>query len=375
MKKLMTFALFMVMLISLAACTDDSADENTYLSVEINPAMEMIINKAENVVSYSLQNEAAEIVAAGLDLVGMNYEEALHLYLNAAVDTGYIDIERNDNAVALMAGSSKDDDANAFQLQVETKLQTFFQENAIGAVVLNQGEVNEDLQELVDLYDISIGFAKLVDAYVSADETHTIEEALLMTPAEIMEALVDVQDAYMAQYRNQRQLEAQAVKDELAEALQSKVAAHRQAVTNGTAVQPDITGVKNAYLADYEGEKEQFVIRNQERVEYVNAIINGEVAEYLVGTYAYEKSSEELPYIVTYYTITLDDDGTYTESYSLEDRDTQEVTTAEVEGTWAFADGTLVLTSAAEEVSEYSVMGIRITFENDDSILITFKKS
>ncbi|MCF7930962.1 MAG: hypothetical protein K9L02_05600, partial [Acholeplasmataceae bacterium] len=149
MKKLFTFALFMVMLFGIAACTSDGADDYSYVSLEINPAMEMIINKEENVVSYSLRNEAAEIVAAGLQLKDMNYEDALHLYLNAAVETGYIDTERNDNAVAIQVSKTKEEDANQFQLQVETQLNAYFGENKLGAVVLNQGEVNEAVQELV----------------------------------------------------------------------------------------------------------------------------------------------------------------------------------------------------------------------------------
>ncbi|PKK96317.1 MAG: hypothetical protein CVV58_06985, partial [Tenericutes bacterium HGW-Tenericutes-3] len=173
MKKIFTFALFMVMLFSVTACMSDGADENTYLSLEINPTMEMIINKEEKVVSYSLRNEAAEIVAAGLQLKDMNYEDALKLYLNAAVETGYIDVERNDNAIAIQACNGEED-ANQFQLQVETKLQNYFQENKLGAVVLNLGEVSEAVLELVDTYDISVGFAKLVDAYVAADDANTL---------------------------------------------------------------------------------------------------------------------------------------------------------------------------------------------------------
>lgn len=374
MRKLMTFALFMAVLLGIAACTSDGADDNTYLSLEINPAMEMIINKEEKVVSYSLRNEAAEIVAAGLQLKDMNYEDALHLYLNAAVETGYLDVERNDNAVAIQTCKAKEDDASQFQLQIETKLQTYFEENKLGAVVLNQGEVNEAVQELVDLYDITFGFAKLVDAYVAADETHTIEEALEMTPSELIGALVGLQDAYMAQYRNQREVGAQAIKDELEEALQSKVQAHRDAVTAGTVETPDTTGVKQAYLNDYEGEKAEFVIRNQERIEYAHALKTGDIEQYLVAEFSYEKSSEELPYIVTYHTITLNDDNTYEESYSWVSRTTEEVTTATEEGTWEVVLGILVLTNDSDDTKEFTISGARIVYENLDEILITFKK-
>jgi len=374
MKKLITVALLMAVLFSMAACTSDNTSENTYLSIDINPAMEMIVNQEENVVSYALRNEAAEIVAAGLQLKDMNYEEALQLYLNAAIQTGYIDTERNDNAVAIQACHSSDDDANQFQVQVENQLQTYFDENKLGAVILNQSEIYTAIQELVDLYDISFGFAKLVSAYVAADETHTIDDALEMTSAELINALGVLQDAYLEQYKNQREVGAQAIKDELEEALRSKVEAHHQAVVDGTAVQPDTTGVKQAYLDDYEGIKTEFVLRNQERIEYAHAIKTGEISQYLVGFYNFEKSSEQLPYIITYQHLTLNANGTYLESYSWASRTLPQTSTGTDEGTWEVVEGILILTNNSGYSKEYTIQGARIVYEDFDGILSFYKK-
>ncbi len=370
----MTLGLLMITLISMASCASDNTEDYTYLSVDINPAMEMIINKEQNVVSYTLKNEAAEIVAAGLNLENMNYEEALRLYLNAAVQTGYIDVERNDNAVAIQAYNGEDEDGSQFQLEVQTRLQTYFQENALGAVVLYQGEVDEDLQALVDEYDLSIGYARLVLAYVEADETRTVAEALELTAKELMDALVIEHEANMIQYRSQKQVEAQTIKNEMKEAVRVRVEAHQTLVDNGTAVQPDVTGVKAEYMGDYEGIKSQFVIRNQERVNYAYACMNGEVSEYLVGEYEYLTSSEVLDYTITYYTFTLADDDTYEESYSITYTDERGTVTLDETGTWAVVSGQLVLTNDSEETKTFDIQGARISFENDDLITLTFKK-
>ncbi|MCF7931027.1 MAG: lipocalin family protein, partial [Acholeplasmataceae bacterium] len=199
-------------------------------------------------------------------------------------------------------------------------------------------------------------------------------EALEMTPQELIDALVGLQDAYLAQYRNQREVGAQAIKDELEVALEAKVQAHRDAVTAGTAQMPDTTGVKQAYLNNYEGLKAEFVIRNQERIEYAHAVKNGEVAQYLVGEYNYEKSSEELPYIVTYHNFTLNSDGTYTESWSWVSRTNAQTTDGTDEGTWAVVEGILVFTNENEYSKDFEIQGARIVYENLDGILITFKK-
>ncbi len=95
------------------------------------------------------------------------------------------------------------------------------------------------------------------------------------------------------------------------ETVQTKLEEHTQAVLNETVSQPDTTGVVEKYVNADEGVKSEFVICNQEQVEYAYAVMNGLVSQFLVGSYIFEDSSEELAYTVTYETYELNDDGTY----------------------------------------------------------------
>ena len=249
--------------------------QGSVLSVDINPKLEMVIDPEGYVISYMFKNEDAEIVGAGLELLGLHYEVALQQYLNAALDTGYIDVTRNDNAVAVQTSNMNLGEESALQIQVQTQLQTFFQENAIGAVVLSHGEIDEDVQLLVDEYEISVGYAKLILTYLETHTELTVSEVLLLPIQELIVHLVEQHKEFQSTYQNERELGAQAIKDELADALMSQVQAHRQAVTNGTAVQPDTTGVKAAYLADYELMHQAYVLRNEVRKNEAKGNING----------------------------------------------------------------------------------------------------
>jgi hypothetical protein len=247
----------------------ENVSENApmYFSVEINPGVDFVIDGNGYVLSYMLKNEDAEIVAAGLEMEGLHYQEALRLYLNAAIDTGYLDVTRSDNAVMIQNSGVNQDLENAFMNQTQTMMQNFFYENAIGAVVMAQHEVDPEVSALAEEYDISNGFAKLVLAYLATDETLLIEDVLLLTPQEIIELLGVECEAYMAQYRNQVEAGAQAIKDELVEALQAQVQAHRQAVENETKTQPDISGLRQMYLENYDSMHDGYVNRNQTRVQ------------------------------------------------------------------------------------------------------------
>src|SRR3989339_81472 len=237
------------------------------LFVDINPSVEMVIDPNGFVTSVKFKNEDAEIVGAGLMLVGAHYEDALNQYLQAAIQTGYIDVERNDNAVCVQTAHMNEATETAFQAQVETKLQTFFQENAIGAVVLKHGEIDEEVMNLVDTYDLSVGHAKLILGYLEANPEVTLEEALLLPIEQLVLNTIHAHEAYMNAYKGEKETSSQAIKDEMTQMMMSKVKAHEQAVQNGTKEAPDTTGVREAYLANYELMHQGYVTRNQERKE------------------------------------------------------------------------------------------------------------
>ena len=235
------------------------------ISLDINPKIDMVIDVNGYVYSVMYKNEDAEIVGAGLTLVGLTYQQAFAQYLGAAVDTGYISVTRNDNAVALMASSLDSDLDETFQYQVQTMLQTYFQENALGAVVLSKADVDEDLQNMVDTYDISYGFAKLVAAYQELHPDALLSEILLMTPNDLIEAIAALQSQQYNQYKSETESQAMMVKNEMKVALQSEVQAHKNAVQNGTKSQPDMTGVLEAYLLQYQTKIQEFINANEAR--------------------------------------------------------------------------------------------------------------
>jgi hypothetical protein len=255
---------------------DKVADQSEPMlfSVDINPGIDFLIDKNGLVMTYMLKNEAAEIVAAGLNMEGMEYQAALRLYLNAAIDTGYIDVERSDNAVMVQNSGVNQELENSFMNQTQTMLQTFFYENAIGAVVMNQHEIDPEIVALAEEYEISYGFAKLVLAYMATDETLVLESVLEMTASEILELLGENYEAGLARYKNQVEAGAQAIKDELVDALRLRVQEHRQAVQDGTVTQPDISGLRQQYLENYDAIHEGYLNRNQTRVQQAKNAAN-----------------------------------------------------------------------------------------------------
>jgi hypothetical protein len=113
---------------------------------------------------------------------------------------------------------------------------------------------------------------------MATDETLVLGSVLEMTASDILELLGENYESELVRYRNQVEAGAQAVKDELVEALRLRVQEHRQAVQDGTVSQPDISSLRQQYLENYDAIHEGYLNRNQTRVQQAKNAANNKPA-------------------------------------------------------------------------------------------------
>ncbi len=104
MKRIL-LALSFVLLFTLAACaqtTDDSIQtDETYVTLDMNPAVSFIIDEDDNVVLVNALNEDGEMLLFNLDLVGENIETAIDRLIGEAGDLGFIDPDAAETVVEI----------------------------------------------------------------------------------------------------------------------------------------------------------------------------------------------------------------------------------------------------------------------------------
>ena len=234
MKKLI--ALFMVLAgaFTLAACSSDLEDafdnnlENySYARVEINPQIEFIVDEDDVVVSYALLNEDAEIVAAELELEGLPVDEALELFLDEAVELGYLDVDEENNITITTDEDVNDEPAEEGQEgrslaeRLSEKAQSHLQGRGIGVQVAF-GDLDEELLELAEDYDIGLGRLRLIQSAVEIDEDLDYETALEMEMNDIMEILRDNHRERMEAFRNERREAMHEIRDEMRDRMRER---------------------------------------------------------------------------------------------------------------------------------------------------------
>ena len=260
MKKLLGLLVALTFALTLAACQEPEEDpingeDTSYLAIDINPGVEFILDEDEEVVSIRLLNEDAEAVAADLELEGLPYEVAVERFIEAAIETGYIDVDSDENVVTVTA------DDEAVQEDRKETVENILGERAIGAAVFG-GEIKEEYQNLAEEHDISVGRARLISRAVEIDDELTFEAALDLEHGEIMAILIDEHREKMDEFIEERRAQAEELKEEMKAMAEERVEAHRQQVEDGEIDTPDFDAIRD----DVEGRLDEVLEDHEERI-------------------------------------------------------------------------------------------------------------
>ncbi len=114
-----------------------TANDYNYVLLEINPKIEFLCDKKFKVVSYKPLNEDAEILLTGVEYKGMDITDATEDFLDICCKAGYIDVDRDDNAVNI---TIIDGITQALDVHVTQSVYSFFREKEILCAVVENYE-------------------------------------------------------------------------------------------------------------------------------------------------------------------------------------------------------------------------------------------
>lgn len=151
----------------------------SYVAVDVNPGVEFTVNIYDEVISVSATNRDGELVLAGLDYKGQKIEDATRNFIDEVTKMGYIDKNKDDNAVMITVVNDNEVKALNLQERLYAKINEFFIDNHILGVVLGE-ETNEVLRLEAQSKGLSAGKLRLIKQAVKADPSLTQEAAANM---------------------------------------------------------------------------------------------------------------------------------------------------------------------------------------------------
>jgi len=243
-KKLGTILVGVTLLVGIAACTDAVETEaaGVYVSVDINPSIEFIIDEDDNVVSYNLTNEDAEVICVDIDFVGMNIDDAVELFVELATEAGFIDVDGEDNAVLITVLGDDDDDelVEGVKDGIRNRVMRFMATRYINGQVLTEDFTQADLVAQANELGVSPGKLKLAllaqlvegtEASTATPSAITVEEIpievyLEMSVKDLLAIVKDQHQADMAELTEEELALRQAKKAVLMAQFRLKLVEH-----------------------------------------------------------------------------------------------------------------------------------------------------
>ncbi len=291
-KFLVTIIGLFAIVLTVVACQTTASAEEAYVTIDINPSVELIVNGREEVVYVNALNEDAEVLLADLDLVGMPVDEATDLIIETAIALGYIDIEATDTVVQV---STLSDSALGEQIRerVKESINNAFQNRGIYGRAANKGYTEEFLAE-AESYGVTPAFLAFAKAVVEVQDEVTLEDALLMTQEELRDILKDAREAnldVLHELRDDFQADRQAIHDEYDPQIEAVLA-------QITALETNIASVEDQIAAEPSAELEAELATLQGNLESLQAdlqtLLDDMHAELEALREAFHTQSEEL---------------------------------------------------------------------------------
>lgn len=223
MKKLYKIVSLLIGCCMLLACfsscflfptTTANADELSYISMRINPEIELVVDKEGEVVAVNAINEDGETVLAELDLIGMTAEEAGEAFTAAATELGFIDVDTEEATVYVLAEGKNEEFVKNLEEKLTEKIHGFFDKKGIFGKV-----APEDLTEYEALaaeWEVSLKDAKMISRILELYPEMTVEEILELPFAERIKLIKEdsKKNGMPVQIRDEFREKVEALKEE-----------------------------------------------------------------------------------------------------------------------------------------------------------------
>ena len=178
------FVLAAVGLVAGCQATSVSADDS-YVTLDINPSIELIVTPKEKVIYANPLNEDAELLLLEIDVIGLYIDEATDLIIETAIAMGYIDVESDEVYVSVSTINMEAAIGEKIQNRVKEAVNEAFKNRAMMGKAVDK-DFGSGYVDEANSYGVTPGFYRLAQSAVLNSDL-TLEEALAMTQQELME--------------------------------------------------------------------------------------------------------------------------------------------------------------------------------------------
>ena len=181
-KKTHKKGLFVTLSVSLAICVclflgltyfNGNMKVASRIGIDVNPSIELTVNKKEKVLDVIANNSDANIILEGMDLKGSDINVAINALIGSMVKNGYID--ELANSILISVDSDNAAESEALRQKIVAELNDFIaSENDISVITQNITTEDANLKKAQEL-GISVGKLELIEKLIAKNNLYTYE--------------------------------------------------------------------------------------------------------------------------------------------------------------------------------------------------------
>ncbi len=138
------------------------------IALDVNPSIEIEVNRKEEVKEIKALNEDAKIVLGELDFEGVDLDVALYAIIGSMMDKGYLTAEKN--SILISVDTKNGAKATELKDRISGKVDSILADKSIDASVMTQTfDKNKDTNKKADENEISPAKAELISKIVKAE--------------------------------------------------------------------------------------------------------------------------------------------------------------------------------------------------------------
>lgn len=154
------------------------------VSLDVNPSIEIQVNKKEEVLAVNPRNEDAQIVVGDMDFKGSNLDVAINALIGSMLRNGYL----NELANSILISVDNQDPVKSAELQerLANEINAVLQSGTFDGAVLSQSiSADSKLRELADTYGITLGKAQLIQQIIQQSAFYSFEDLVPLSINEL----------------------------------------------------------------------------------------------------------------------------------------------------------------------------------------------
>lgn len=188
MKKLISILLVVALAcIALASCGNAESEGTAYISLRINPEIELIADDDGMVLYANAVNEDGEVVLSTVELEGLSVAEASAAFTDKAIELGYLDPKSNEANVYVGVECSTTEESAIVEESIEKSIGDYFKNNGINGKVSK--ETLDKYAQRASQWGLSTGHTKLAMRVLDEYPNLTEEEVLSMDVSQWLDLL------------------------------------------------------------------------------------------------------------------------------------------------------------------------------------------